>query len=527
MIAYVSIPALVALTFKLALIGYSLRYPAQNPVARLFLALLLILALQNVIEFWLLNYYTHYGLTPLLRIGGFAYVALLLLVGTIILHLSIALSFDESSQPSQRHIWILYLPAVALDCLLLSTDRLIIGFKPFLSYSIVRDPGPWYFLIEGYGLLYLTATLAILIYGARSSRPALLRIRNRLWLLGLAPMVLFLLHVVIADYVGGFRLSTPVHLPIAITFFLVVTTYAIFQHPRRGSFYRFLYCLFDIEAYLPWSQAHQNKSAFYDRVRTMTANIGTRGSVSEIVQQLAEVLRCPVLLADKRSPVAALAGQASDMITFPRNALMDIDTTILAHEISRTIPGTHALMAKHKVAAIVPFHSYSRAASWLLLGESFSEQVYTPADFDIVKKLFDRLAGHLLDEQMRMRSKIEAAQQQSDTLLGQIHETSRQLKVMERELRAVEAENRGLAFRNRGSPPGDVVRVTDGPEGGEQTASGGKTLDDYVRELEQRMIVQALERSGGNQAKAAELLGLRPNTLHYKIQRYNLTDRKR
>lgn len=520
MIAYVSIPALVALTFKLALIGYSLRYPAKNSVARLFLALLLILALQNVIEIWLLNYYTRYGLTPLFRTGGFAYVALLLLVGTIILHLSIALSFDESPRPSRRHIWILYLPAVALDCLLLFTDRLIIGFKPFLSYSIVRDPGPWYFLIEGYGLLYLTATLAILIYGARSSRPALLRIRNRLWLLGLAPMVLFLLHVVIADYVGGFRLSTPVHLPIAITFFLVVTTYAIFQHPRRGSFYRFLYCLFDIEAYLPWSQAHQDKSAFYDRVRAMTASIGTRGSVSEIVQQLAEVLRCPVLLADKRSPVAALAGQASDMITFPRNALMDIDTTILAHEISRTIPGTHALMAKHKVAAIVPFHPYSRAASWMLLGEAFSEQVYTPTDFDIVKKLFDRLADQLLDEQLRMRVRLTEARRETTMLYRQLTDATERLDILAKHVDAAQANGREQS-RSASVSAASIAEPDD------IGLNNCKTLADYVADLERRLIVNALKTCDHNQAKAAEFLGLRPNTLHYKMRRYGLSNRKR
>jgi len=43
-----------------------------------------------------------------------------------------------------------------------------------------------------------------------------------------------------------------------------------------------------------------------------------------------------------------------------------------------------------------------------------------------------------------------------------------------------------------------------------------------VEEMEKRMIIQALEKSGGNRTKAAERLGMSRRTLHRKINRYNL-----
>ena len=40
--------------------------------------------------------------------------------------------------------------------------------------------------------------------------------------------------------------------------------------------------------------------------------------------------------------------------------------------------------------------------------------------------------------------------------------------------------------------------------------------------MEREIIYQVLEEAHGNQRKAARLLGVRPNTLHYKIQRMGL-----
>lgn len=50
----------------------------------------------------------------------------------------------------------------------------------------------------------------------------------------------------------------------------------------------------------------------------------------------------------------------------------------------------------------------------------------------------------------------------------------------------------------------------------------GIKLDEVLRQFETNIIRQALIITNGNQAHAARLLGLKPNTLNYKVKLYNL-----
>ena len=54
-------------------------------------------------------------------------------------------------------------------------------------------------------------------------------------------------------------------------------------------------------------------------------------------------------------------------------------------------------------------------------------------------------------------------------------------------------------------------------------ADPAKAFPASIAEYEEALIRQALVRCNGNQAQAARLLGVRPNTLHYKIERYGLS----
>jgi len=59
----------------------------------------------------------------------------------------------------------------------------------------------------------------------------------------------------------------------------------------------------------------------------------------------------------------------------------------------------------------------------------------------------------------------------------------------------------------------------------EQVSGGGEVKIDAdltVDEMEKRMVVQALEKTGGNRTKAAEKLGISRRTLHRKLHEYNL-----
>lgn len=51
-------------------------------------------------------------------------------------------------------------------------------------------------------------------------------------------------------------------------------------------------------------------------------------------------------------------------------------------------------------------------------------------------------------------------------------------------------------------------------------------LDEAVRELERRLIQNALSRTNGNQSRAAEVLGMHRNTLSRKIAEYKLNGRR-
>ncbi|MDT5063714.1 MAG: hypothetical protein QOH63_4173 [Acidobacteriota bacterium] len=50
----------------------------------------------------------------------------------------------------------------------------------------------------------------------------------------------------------------------------------------------------------------------------------------------------------------------------------------------------------------------------------------------------------------------------------------------------------------------------------------GINFDNVVRQFETNIIKQALMITGGNQARAARLLGIKANTLNYKIKLYNI-----
>ena len=47
-------------------------------------------------------------------------------------------------------------------------------------------------------------------------------------------------------------------------------------------------------------------------------------------------------------------------------------------------------------------------------------------------------------------------------------------------------------------------------------------LDDEVKRFESRLIKEALAKTGGNQARAARLLGVKHTTLNAKIKRYQI-----
>lgn len=404
------IPSLIALIFKGVLLAYGFKSPRRDSLTKTYLALLVLLSVYNLIETFGFVHYRDHGLTPLVQQLGFAYIALLIASIAVILHLSLRLSYDFSAD-KQLWLFLLYVPVVILEYLLLFTDKLVLGFEPFL-YSILRIPGPYYFLFETFAVGYTLAAVANLIVGARGSRSSFQRTRNRLWLFAISPMALLLAYLITANHFGWTKLTSTFYVPLAMTFFLVVTSYATHQ-----------YRLFDIEFFIPWSRVRKRKTVFYQRIQAMIAEIANLGAVDKAVEKLSETLRCSVALVGMNKPVLALANAPTFMAEIPADVLRKFDHIVVANEIADALPDVHAVMKNHGVAAIVPFHPHSKhAQGWLLLGESFSEQVYTARDFRLVEQLFDKMADLFLDQVLAMRAQLSDAAKQIRVLERRQHQ---------------------------------------------------------------------------------------------------------
>ena len=60
-----------------------------------------------------------------------------------------------------------------------------------------------------------------------------------------------------------------------------------------------------------------------------------------------------------------------------------------------------------------------------------------------------------------------------------------------------------------------------------QMVERGIQFDEAINEFEKKFIKRVLDRSRGNQSRAARLLGIHRNTLSRKIELYRLDHRKR
>src|SRR6266403_2059698 len=67
-----------------------------------------------------------------------------------------------------------------------------------------------------------------------------------------------------------------------------------------------------------------------------------------------------------------------------------------------------------------------------------------------------------------------------------------------------------------------LLQAVDSMRTAEQSRDHNVRLHDEVQRFESELIRTALERTGGNQARAARLLGVKHTTLHAKIKRYQI-----
>ncbi|OGI40911.1 MAG: hypothetical protein A2V91_01350 [Candidatus Muproteobacteria bacterium RBG_16_64_10] len=434
-----ALPAILALAAKAVIYLYARFSELRTLETRLYLWFLFALSVQNLAEVGIFASYAEH--LP------FVYFGASIIAITLLLHLALVVAREW--RPTLVWLVLLYAPSVILEILLWFTPLLVQRFEPLL-YTYTRVPGSLYFLFELYALGYVAGAVALCIYGSLWARTAPRQIKNRLTLLGLFPIFLVVIAVVSLQHYGMRAFNTTVTLPIAITFFLAVTAYATHQ-----------YRLFDIAFFIPWSKVRARKTAFYNRIRAMISEIADLGSVREAVHRLADTLRCPVALVSTGKPVLAVAGGGQPLAAFPLEQLRQIDRIVVANEIADTAPQTCALMRQHNIAAIVPFYPHSQNASgWMLLGDAFSEQVYTPLDFKMVEQLFDKMAELFLDKLLFMRNQLAASERRLQTL--ELHLQQAQTGIVA--LRGENESLRGQSLRLAREQAADSLLVTHAPE---------------------------------------------------------------
>jgi hypothetical protein len=426
----VSIPAVLALLAKGAIYSYARFSPTHTHLTRIFLLALFALSLQNVAEI------SHYFVLHRGEVPGFelsVYYAASILALAFFFHLALALGLGDLSHTNWRYAAAAaYGVAGVLIALLVFSDLLISGYRR-LDYSATRIPGPLYPMFELFAATTAVAVIALLAWGSRRLDAARDRARNAIVLLAITPLALLTVTVVVMRHLEIPWFNMAVTGPIAITVFLVVTAYAIHQHH-----------IFDIRFFVPWSRVRRHKQALYGRIAALLDDSATLGSSQKVVNRLAEALACPVALVMPDRIVAAEVPNTAALRGFPRKALRFFDDFTLASDAAAQAPDSHRTMVRHGVGAVVPFFPDSRVASgWLLLGDQFDEEVYTPQDVRVARYLFDRLALVMLDGLLTVQTRLIRANRELSHLkteVGQLVGERDELSTENQRLRSVNAK---------------------------------------------------------------------------------------
>ena len=249
-------------------------------------------------------------------------------------------------------------------------------------------------MFEVYAIGISVGVLGILAYGAKRQESPIQARPCSTTLFAIVPMVLVVVAVLRPPCISAIacsmrRSSCRLQSPSS----WVVTAYAIHQHR-----------LFDIEFFIPWSKVRARKTAFYNRIRAMIAEIADLGSVRGGAPA-GRHAALPGGAGEFGQAGARGAGGAQPMVAFPLEQLRQIDRIVVANEIADTAPQTCALMRQHNIAAIVPFYPpQSRRLRLDAARRRLQRAGLHPLDFKMVEQLFDKMAELFLDKLLFMRN---------------------------------------------------------------------------------------------------------------------------
>lgn len=412
----VFVPASIALAFKAGILAYAQRSPIRNSETRLFLYFLIAMSLQNIAELGVFS-----GLQqgqPSVFSGKFFYSSSIIALA-ILFHLALSLSMDLTRK-NQRLLWFVYIYAVLLEVLLFSTKWLIEGVTP-IQYTVTRIPGPLYALFEIYAIGLACALIGLLYYGARYQQSPTRRSKAATMLLALIPLTVLIISVLVLLHFEIHWINGTLTSPIAITYFLLVTAFAIYRHR-----------MFDIHLFYPWS-----------KFRKLLKAITVQRSADKVLNGLSEVLQCPTALIWAGSPLLATNINSSNLAMFPKTNLKKHDRVLIADEIEKTYPETFILMKRHGAAAMMPFNPSSRSSyMWLLLGERSNNSENIKIDYLHIEQLFEDMADMFLDQLLTKRI-------QSNETYSHLQELTNKHTDLANRVARLESDNRVLRETNQ------------------------------------------------------------------------------
>ena len=208
------------------------------------MALLIILTISNCLE--IIGYYYHTNPEAIEIFLRIYYVSLIMLFAFLV-QFSLLTIFDNVDNRVDLANFGL---ATLLSFSMLFTDLIVAGASS-IGYTVTREAGAAYWIFQIYAILMLISALLILMIGYRYTKNQFTKIQALYVLMAVFLLALPII-VAIAAMALGFKINAAFILPIGITLFLCLITYAIKNDK-----------LFDIRIWLPFSTRCKLLRAIY------------------------------------------------------------------------------------------------------------------------------------------------------------------------------------------------------------------------------------------------------------------------
>ncbi len=232
------LPAIFALLFKFFLLFYGGKAYCKNKSSKTLLALLIILTVCNFMELIGYRYLDNpEAIVIFLRVY---YVSVVMLLA-FLLQLSLLTAYKSLD----KKVELLIFSISTLACGLLLLSDLVISGATSIGYSITRIPGKLYWIVPVYSFVLLFCSLAVLTHGYKKARNQFRKIQSFYIFLAVCCLA-FPILVAIALMAMGLKVNAAFILPIGISFFLCLISYAIKSEQ-----------LFDIRIWLPFSTRYK------------------------------------------------------------------------------------------------------------------------------------------------------------------------------------------------------------------------------------------------------------------------------